>query len=67
MATRARKIHLDILPLIDALFCTTGPIPLKAGLAMTGLPGGPLRPPMFEATETERETVRQALANAGIL
>jgi 4-hydroxy-tetrahydrodipicolinate synthase len=63
----ARKIHLDILPLIDALFCTASPIPLKAGLAMTGLPGGPPRPPMFEATETERETVRKALANAGIL
>lgn len=64
---RARAIHEDLLPLIDALFCTTSPIPLKAGLAMAGLPGGPLRPPMFEATPSERETVRKALANAGIL
>jgi 4-hydroxy-tetrahydrodipicolinate synthase len=63
----ARKIHLDILPLIDALFCTASPIPLKAGLEMAGLPGGPLRPPMFAATDEEREKVRKALTDAGIL
>jgi len=63
----ARKIHQDLSPLFAALFCTTSPIPLKAGLEMAGLPGGPLRPPLFAATDDERETVRRALADAGVL
>lgn len=63
----ARKLHQDLSPLYSALFCTTSPIPLKAGLEMAGLPGGPLRPPLFAATDDERETVRRALADAGVL
>ncbi len=63
----ARKIHEDLAPLCAALFCTTSPIPLKAALEMLGLPGGPLRPPMFAATDDERATVRSALADAGLL
>ena len=63
----ARKIHQDLSPLFAALFCTTSPIPLKAALELTGLPGGPLRAPLYAATDAERETVRKALADAGLL
>ncbi len=63
----ARKIHQDLSPLFAALFCTSSPIPLKAALEMLGLPAGPLRPPLFAATDEERATVRSALADAGLL
>ncbi len=63
----ARKIHQELSPLFAALFCTTSPIPLKAALEMVGLPGGPLRPPLFAATEEERGHVREALVDADLL
>lgn len=62
----ARALHLRLQPVFAALFCTTSPIPLKAALAMRGLPGGPLRPPMFEATDAEKAIVEGALKDAGV-
>ena len=63
----ARGLHLKLQPVFAALFCTTSPIPLKAALAMLGLPGGPLRPPMFEATDAEKAIVEGALKDLGVL
>lgn len=63
----AAQIHRDLTPLVDALFCTTSPIPLKAALAMVGLPGGPLRLPLVEATDEEKSKIRAALEKLGIL
>ncbi|HEX9694851.1 MAG TPA: 4-hydroxy-tetrahydrodipicolinate synthase [Actinomycetota bacterium] len=63
----AAQINRDITPLIEALFCTSSPIPLKAALAMLGLPGGPLRLPLIEATDAEKTTIRAALEKLGIL
>jgi 4-hydroxy-tetrahydrodipicolinate synthase len=63
----ASSINDRLKPVFDALFCTTSPIPLKAALEMLGLPGGPLRPPLFSATDEERATVEQALKDADVL
>lgn len=63
----ARALHLKLQPVFASLFCTTSPIPLKAALAMLGLPGGPLRPPMFEATDAEKAIVEGALKDVGVL
>lgn len=63
----AAGIHRDLLPLYDALFCTTSPIPLKAALGMVGLPGGPLRLPLVEASEAEKSKIRSALERLGIM
>lgn len=64
---QAAQIHKDLLPLIDALFCTSSPIPLKAALAMLGLPGGPLRLPLVEATDSEKTKIRAALEKLGLM
>lgn len=63
----AAQINRDIAPVVEVLFCTTSPIPLKAALAMVGLPGGPLRLPLVEATEAEKSKIRAALEKLGIL
>lgn len=63
----AAQINRDLVPLVDALFCTTSPIPLKAALAMVGLPGGPVRLPLVDATERETSIMRAALEKLGIL
>jgi 4-hydroxy-tetrahydrodipicolinate synthase len=61
---RARRIQGRLLPLIDALFAEPNPIPLKAALALAGLPGGALRLPLTPAEPATVERLRGALASA---
>ena len=63
----ARKIHETLSPLFNALFVTSNPIPLKAALQMVGRPGGEPRLPLVPATSDERDRVRKALEDAGLL
>ena len=63
----ARKIHEDLSPLFNALFVTSNPIPLKAALEMVGRGCGDPRLPLVPATAEERERVRKALEDAGLL
>jgi len=48
---RARELHLVCMPLHRALFLDPNPGPLKAGLAARGLPSGPVRLPLADASE----------------
>jgi 4-hydroxy-tetrahydrodipicolinate synthase len=57
----ARTLHEDNLDLFEGLFATTSPILLKAALAELGLPAGPLRPPLVDATPEQRRSVRALL------
>ena len=50
-----------------ALGVTTNPIPVKAALALLGLPSGPLRLPLVEASPEELAVVATALTNLGLL
>jgi 4-hydroxy-tetrahydrodipicolinate synthase len=63
----ARKIHEDLSPLFNALFVTSNPIPVKAALEMIGRPCGEPRLPLVPATAEERQRVRKALEDAGLL
>jgi 4-hydroxy-tetrahydrodipicolinate synthase len=63
----ARKIHEALSPLFNALFVTSNPIPLKAALEMVGRPAGEPRLPLVPATPEERDRVRKALEDAGLL
>ena len=63
----AREQHLALLPLFDALFCETNPIPVKAALAMLGQMGEEIRLPMTRITPEGGERVRAALSGMGLL
>lgn len=63
----ARKIHEALMPLFRGLFITSNPIPLKAALDIAGFPIGPPRLPLVPATEDERERIRRALVDAGVV
>ena len=54
-------------PLFNALFVTSNPIPLKAALELVGRPAGVPRLPLVPATSEERDRVRKALEDAGLL
>jgi 4-hydroxy-tetrahydrodipicolinate synthase len=63
----AAALEGELRPLIDALAVTTNPIPVKAGLALIGHDVGGLRLPLVEATDEERDVVRAALEQVGVL
>jgi 4-hydroxy-tetrahydrodipicolinate synthase len=63
----ARKIHESLSPLYNALFITSNPIPVKAALEMQGRKVGAPRLPLVPATEQERDRIRKALEDAGLL
>jgi 4-hydroxy-tetrahydrodipicolinate synthase len=63
----ARKIHESLSPLFNALFVTSNPIPVKAALEMVGRPCGDPRLPLVPATPEERQRIRRALEDAGLL
>ncbi len=63
---KAREIFFRIAPLCAALFREPNPAPLKAALAMLGLPAGPVRLPLVEVGESTRAGLREALEAAGL-
>ena len=60
------QIDATLRPFFDALGVTTNPIPIKAALSMMGLPAGPLRLPLVEATPDERRVIADAMAAVGL-
>ena len=64
---RALQLHVEHLELFEGLFATTSPILLKACLSLLGLPAGPLRPPLLDATPAQVEYVRGLLTGVGLV
>lgn len=64
---QAAAWHRRLLPVFRGIFAVTNPVLVKAGLAMTGFPVGGVRLPLVEATEKERDALREVLAGAGVL
>ncbi len=63
---RALELHTSHLELFEGLFATSSPILLKACMNLLGLPAGPLRPPLLDATPPQVEFARGLLAGAGL-
>ena len=62
-----RAIHDSLAEVFSAMFCTASPAPVKAALAMIGLPVGGVRLPLVEVDEEQAEIVRGALERHGLL
>lgn len=54
---KARKMQLDLLPLINALFCEVNPIPVKAACAAMGYGENYLRLPLTPMEKDHEETL----------
>jgi 4-hydroxy-tetrahydrodipicolinate synthase len=63
----ARKLHQQLLPLFDVLFCETNPIPLKAALALQGHIGDEIRLPLTPITDANKERLSVVLKDLGLL
>jgi 4-hydroxy-tetrahydrodipicolinate synthase len=64
---RARDLHLKLYPVCKAMFIETNPIPVKEAMAMLGMIRAEWRLPMCAMTAANREKLRQALVQAGVL
>jgi 4-hydroxy-tetrahydrodipicolinate synthase len=62
----ALTLHRRLLPMFTGVFRTQGTILVKAGLKLSGLPAGPVRSPLPDATEAETNQLREDAAAAGI-
>jgi 4-hydroxy-tetrahydrodipicolinate synthase len=62
----ALAIHRAVLPVYQGMARTQGVITTKAALGLLGLPGGPVRPPLADATPAEIEQLSGDLANGGV-
>jgi 4-hydroxy-tetrahydrodipicolinate synthase len=60
----ARALHQGLLPIFKGIFRTQGVITTKAALTLAGLPSGPVRSPLVDATEEEIAQLRLDLAAA---
>jgi 4-hydroxy-tetrahydrodipicolinate synthase len=62
----ATAIHQQLLPVFAGIFRTQGVILAKAALGLLGLPGGPVRSPLVDATDDEVSTLRTDLLAGGV-
>jgi 4-hydroxy-tetrahydrodipicolinate synthase len=62
----AAEINAALLPVFVGCFRTQGVILTKAALEMQGLPAGPVRLPLVDATEAQRDLLRADLVLGGV-
>ncbi len=60
---RAAEIHRHLMPLYNALFVISNPVPLKYALNHLGFKVGSPRPPLYEPDEKIAALIRDALKN----
>ena len=63
----ARRIHFELMPVINAMFIETNPIPVKTGLAMMGKVKEEFRLPLCPMAQMNREKLQMALKKAGLI
>jgi 4-hydroxy-tetrahydrodipicolinate synthase len=63
----ARRLQLEYLELIHALFIEVNPIPVKEAMNLMGMNVGPLRMPLCEMEPEHRQTLARVLDKYGLL
>ncbi len=62
----ATAMNAALLPVYRGMFRTQGAILTKAALALQGLPSGPVRLPLIDATDEQLDVLRRDLAAGGV-
>ncbi|MDR3306479.1 MAG: 4-hydroxy-tetrahydrodipicolinate synthase [Endomicrobium sp.] len=63
----AKKIHYKLLPLVNALFMETNPIPVKTAASMLGICSSEIRLPMCEMEESNKLKLEKILKDFELL
>lgn len=64
---KSRRLQLEAIELINALFCEVNPIPVKAALNMMGLNAGGYREPLIAPEESNYIRIKNAMKNYGLI
>jgi 4-hydroxy-tetrahydrodipicolinate synthase len=64
---KAEKLHHKLVPLIDALFIETNPVPVKAALSMMGKISYDVRLPMYKMSDGNYEKLKAMMKNYGLI
>ncbi len=64
---KARRIHMELLPVFRVLFIETNPIPVKAALGLMKLLQPEWRLPLTPPSPANLERIREVLTKAGVL
>jgi len=65
---KAREIHYRILPVVDALFTESNPVPLKEALRIMGvIESSEVRLPLLPVSKENRDRLKQALEAGGYI
>ena len=62
----AAAMQLKLLPLINALFCETSPIPVKAAMAAIGMCANEVRLPLVPMQKANEEAMLQLMRDLGL-
>jgi len=62
-AQESARIHRDLLPLVNALFIVSNPVPIKWALNYVGFPVGKPRLPLIEPDEKSADLIKATLKN----
>lgn len=65
--TKALRIHLELLPLMKALFMTANPIMVKEALRLQGFPVGTVRLPLVPPTAEQTAELERIMRHVGVL
>ncbi len=63
---RAQQLNQSMLPIYTGIFRTQGVILTKAALRLQGLPSGPVRLPLVNATDAEVDQLMKDLTEGGV-
>jgi 4-hydroxy-tetrahydrodipicolinate synthase len=65
--TKALRIHLELLPLVKALFMTANPIMVKKALELQGFAVGGVRLPLVNANADQTAELERVMRHVGVL
>lgn len=65
--TRALRVHLELLPLMKALFMTANPIMVKEALRLQGFPVGTVRLPLVPPDAEQTAELERVMRRVGVL
>ena len=64
---KSTNLQLELIELIDGIFCEVNPIPVKAAMNLMGKNVGSLRMPLTELEDNNKEKLAQIMKRAGLI
>jgi len=64
---KSSDMQIEMMDLVDALFCEVNPIPVKTALNLMGFNAGVLRMPLFDMEEKNLERLKKSMKAHGLI